>query len=162
MNNLTSPMPKPVVTIHEILKSNYAPEINEKNKPELISTEQLYEAVYENAFHSMFIGDIEGKIIKFNEKFSLLFGFLPGEIEKLKSSDFFKATDNSFISFIQDRKEKGFAKAEIRGIRKSGQIFPCRISSVFYPSDKGEKRFMNTVVNISEHISARWNIAGQL
>ena len=156
-------MLKPIVTLHEMQNSNYppySPETNEKNNSELISTEELYEAVYENAFHPMFIVDMDGNIIKFNEKFSILFGFLPEEIAKLKSSDFFKNTDDSFITFVEDIKEKGFAKTEARGIRKSGKIFPCRISSVFYQSGRGEKRYMNTVVNISEHISARWNIAG--
>ena len=153
-------MPKQIVTMHETQNNNYSPEINENNKSELISTEQLYEAVYENAFHPMFIGDIDENIIKFNEKFSMLFGFLPDEIKKLKSSDFFKTYDDSFITFIKNRSDNGIAKAEVRGIKKSREIFPCRISSIFYQSDDGEKRFMNTIVNISEHISARWNITG--
>jgi PAS domain S-box-containing protein len=160
MNYPCNPGQNPFVTTNERQNSSFAPEISKNSRPEFISTAQLYEAVYENAFHPMYIGSIDGKIIKFNEKFSKLLGFLPDEIKKLRSTDFFKTNDASYISFLEKRKEKGIAKAEVRGIKKSGETFPCRISSVCYQSDQGEKRYMNTLVNISAHISARWNIAG--
>ena len=159
MNHSFTSMPASIVTIHERQNSYFSPEINNPVNPEFISTAQLYDALYENAFHPMYITGVNGKIIKFNEKFSKLLGFHPNEIDNLKSSDLFKVNDIEFISFIENRKEKGIAKAEVRGIKKSGEIFPCRISSIFYKSERGEKRFMNTLVNISEHLSARWNIA---
>lgn len=155
-----NPGQDPFVTTNGRQKSNSAPEISRNSAPESISTAQLYDAVYDNAFHPMYISGMDDQIIKFNEKFSKLFGFRPEEIKSLRSPDFFKTDDDSYISFIEKRNEKGIAKAEIKGIKKSGEIFPCRISSVYYLSDKGEKRFMNTLVNTSVHISARWNIAG--
>lgn len=159
MSDLPSHVPKTIVTIHDRQNLFPSSEIIEDNS-EFATTTQLYDAVYKNAFLPMYIAGVNGKIIQFNEKFSNLFGFLPGETENLKSSDFFKTNDNSFISFIENRNEKGFAKAEVICIKKSGEIFPCRISSVFYQTDNGEKRFMNTLVNISDDISARWNVAG--
>jgi PAS domain S-box-containing protein len=160
MNNQSTSMASPVITIPERRKINDNRENSEDARTEFISTAQLYDAVYENAFHPMYISALHGKIIKFNDKFSSLFGFLPGEIDQLNATDLFKTNDRSFMEFVQKRNENGIAKAEVRGIKKSGEIFPCRISSVFYQSEKGEKRFMNTLVNISDHISARWNIAG--
>ncbi|MEO8823585.1 MAG: PAS domain-containing protein [Ginsengibacter sp.] len=159
MSDLPSHVPKTIVTIHERQDLFPTSETIEDNS-EFVTTTQLYDAVYKNAFLPMYIAGENGKIINFNEKFSNLFGFLPSEIENLKSSDFFKTNDNSFISFIENRNDKGFAKAEVNCIKKSGEVFPCRISSVFYQSDNGEKRFMNTLVNTSDHISARWNVAG--
>ena len=160
MNPQSYSMPNPIVQHQDMRNNNYSPDFNEEVEPGYISTAQLYEALYDIAFHPMFVGDISGKVIKFNEKFSLLFGYRSGEMERLKSSDFFKTNDNSFISFVEKIKEKGIANAEVSGIKKSGEIFPCRISSVYYQSDNGEQRFLNTLVNISEHISARWNLAG--
>lgn len=160
MNNLNYLMPKPIVKLHETENDIHLSRPQHLKHPELISPEQLYEAVYESAFHPMFIGDFNGNIIKFNEKFSLLFGYEPAEIENIKADGFFKSMDGSFINFVEEMKEKGIAKAEVRGVKKSREIFPCRISSVLYQSDSGEKRFMNTVVNISSDISARWNING--
>ena len=130
------------------------------SEPDCITTGQLYDAVYENAFHAMYIGNGGGKVIKFNKKFSQLFGFSIPETEQIKPADLFETNDPSFISFINERKQKGIAKAEIRCIKKSGERFPCRISSIIYQSDKGEKRSMNTLINISKSIQARWNVAG--
>src|SRR6185312_1962146 len=160
MNNLNYLMPRPIVKLHETQTHIEPQKLESLKNPDLISPEQLYDAVYENAFHPMFVGDLNGNIIKFNEKFSSLFGYAPSEIEKIKADGFFKSMDSSFITFIDEMNEKGIAKAEVRGIKKSREIFPCRISSVLYQSDKGEKRFMNTVVNLSEHIYARWNLNG--
>jgi len=160
MNHLNYLMSKPIIKLRETEETIRPLKPQSMKHPDLISTEQLYEAVYESAFHPMFVGDYEGNIIKFNEKFSSLFGYDPSEIEGIKAEVFFKSMDMSFITYVEEMNEKGIAKAEIRGVKKSREIFPCRISSVLYQSDKGEKRFMNTVVNISDHISARWNING--
>ena len=132
----------------------------EEENNEFISTAQLYEAVYKNAFHPMYIEANDGKIVKFNEKFSELFGFPLKEAAQLQATNFFETDEKPFISFINQRVENGFAKAEITGIKKSGERFPCRISSVIYESDNGEIRSINTLVNISENLTARWSFLG--
>lgn len=124
-----------------------------------LTSEELYNAIFNNAFHPVFIGTGAGQIVKFNEKFSRLFGYSIGEMSEKESSGLFEIHEYSFTYFIKQRDEKGIEKAEITGIKKSGERFPCRISSVIYESDNGEKRSMNTLVNISEHISARWDMS---
>lgn len=159
MSYQTSILPPQIVPIqHKQLPS---PSLTtEAKKPAFITTQQLYNAVFENAFHPMYIGNGGGKVIKFNDKFSKLFGFSPSEIKMKKSLDFFETNDKAFIAFIKQRRENGIAKAEVRCIKKSGERFPCRISSVIYESDNGEIRSMNTLVNISRNFTARWDIAG--
>lgn len=159
MNQPSPILPPCIVDISDRNRSVSAPS-PEAKKPDFISTAQLYEAVYENAFHPMYIANGGGKIIKFNEKFSKLFGYKSSEVNELQPLDFFETNDKEFIDFMNQRKQKGIAKAEVTCIKKSGERFPCRISSVFFESDQGEKRTINTLVNISCHISARWNIAG--
>ncbi|HEY5390756.1 MAG TPA: PAS domain S-box protein [Hanamia sp.] len=124
-----------------------------------VTTEQLYNAVFENAFHAMCVGNDNGDFIKFNKKLEELFGYTQKEMFQIKTRDLFLINEKSFVDFLNERNEKGIAKAEITGIKKSSEHFPCRISSVNYLSDKGENRFMNTIVNISQDLSARWNIA---
>lgn len=159
MNHPSSILPRQIVPIqYEQLPSNNL--IKEDKRANFITTQQLYDAVFENAFHPMYIGNGAGKIIKFNDKFSRLFGYSLNEIDKIKPLDFVETNDPVFIAFMNQRKEKGIAKAEVKCIKKSGERFPCRISSVIYESDKGETRSMNTMVNISQNFAARWNIAG--
>lgn len=139
---------------------NYNAVLERNQNKDFLSTEQLYNAVFENAFHAMYISNGDDQIIKFNDKLSKLFGYAEKEFRNFESSDFFEVSEMPFIDFMNARKEKGIAKAEITGIKKSGERFPIRISSVVYETENGEKRTMNTLVNISKSLSARWNIAG--
>jgi len=159
MNHPSSILPQQIVPIQrEQSPSNNLSK--EGKRANFITTQQLYDAVFENAFHPMYIGNGGGKIIKFNDKFSRLVGYSDNEIEKIKFLDLFETNDPAFIAFVNQRQEKGIAKAEVKCIKKSGERFPCRISSVIYESEKGEPRSMNTLVNISHNFAARWNIAG--
>jgi PAS domain S-box-containing protein len=137
----------------------YSSATDEKQKADFPTTEQLYNAVFENAFHPMYIGSSNGEIIRFNVKLCKMFGYSKTEMAEHDCSDIFEIQERSFINFLSKRHEKGIAKAEVTGIRKNGQRFPCRISSVFYLSDDGLERSMNTIVDISKSLSARWNIA---
>jgi len=159
MNSPSSILPAQIVPIRQKQPPSNTSN-NEAKKTGFITTQQLYDAVFENAFHPMYIGNGEGKVIKFNDKFSKLFGVSPAELQLIRSADFFETNDEAFIGFINQRKQKGIAKAEVTCIKKSGERFPCRISSVIYQSDDGETRTMNTLVNISHNFAARWNIAG--
>lgn len=149
-----------IIQPQEPLYNRPATTYGENEKFNFISTEQLYNAVFKNAFHAMYIGTGKGKIIKFNRKFTQLFQYPENEMAHMDSRDLLETHDKPFKDFLNERKEKGIAKAEITGIKKSGERFPCRISSVLYESDHGEQRSMNTLVNISDNLSARWNIAG--
>lgn len=140
--------------------NSYSRTFQEQEKSDFLTTEQLYNAVFENAFHAMYIGSGAGRIIRFNEKLATLFEYSQWEMTQNSSSDLFDIYEKSFIDFSDQRKREGIAKAEITGIKKTGETFPCRISSVIYETDDGLKRSMNTIVNLSENLAARWSIAG--
>lgn len=159
MNSPTSILPAQIVPTQRKHPPSNTSHTEAKQKV-FITTQQLYDAVFENAFHPIYVSNGEGKVIKFNDKFSKLFGFSPAEIQQISSADLFETHDEAYIVFINQRKQKGIAKAEVTGIKKSGERFPCRVSSVIYESDNGETRTMNTLVNISRNFAARWNIAG--
>lgn len=129
----------------------------DREKVNYTSTAALYDAVFQNAFHAVFIESGDGLILKFNEKFCKLFGYSSAEMDFVEKADLFETNENVFINFFGERTVKGIAKGEITAIKKSGQTFPCRISSVVYQSDFGEKRAMTTLVDISNDLSARWS-----
>src|SRR6185312_13753222 len=108
-------------TIYSNTRENYNPVLDKKPKSDFLSTEQLYNAVFENAFHAMYISNGDDQIIKFNDKLSKLFGYAEKEFRNFESSDFFEVSEMPFIDFMNARKEKGIAKAEITGIKKSGE-----------------------------------------
>ena len=133
------------------------PSPDEKSqKVDFPTTSELYNAVFENSFHPVYIGNAEGDIFRLNDKLCKLFGYSRRELLALDSSFLFDIKEVAFVDFMNERNKKRIAKYEITGIRKSGVKFPCRISSVIYLADNGEKRSMNTIVDISKDIEARW------
>jgi|SRR6185312_5450596 len=124
------------------------------------TVDEIYDAVFRSAFHAMFFANKEGRIIRFNEKFCKLFGYSETEMRNIERPHILAINEKAFRDFMDQRNDKGIASAEITGIRKSGKRFPCRISSVIYHSDYGHERILNTLVDISDDLSARWNIGG--
>ena len=131
---------------------------SEENRP--LTTSEIYDAVFRSAFHAMFYANKEGQILRFNQKFCELFEYTDTEVGDVSRTQILEIHERPFLDFMEQRSDKGIAIAEITGIRKSGKRFPCRITSVIYNSDYGSKRILNTVVDISDDLSARWNIGG--
>lgn len=154
MNELTY---KPTTKDNRLSQTTDPDPSYEREKVNHTSTASLYDAVFENAFHAVYIETGDGMILKFNEKLCKLFGYSENEMADVENTDLFETGENTFLNFLNQRTDKGIAKGEITGIKKSGKRFPCRISSVIYQSDFGEKRAMNTLVDISNDLSARWS-----
>lgn len=130
----------------------------EENKP--FTASEIYDRVFRSAFHAMCYANKEGQILRFNQKFCKLFEYSETEMQDMTRTQLLEIHDKEFLDFIEQRSNKGLAIAEITGIKKSGKRFPCRISSVIYNSDHGNKRILNTLVDISNDLSARWDIGG--
>lgn len=156
MNNLTYPQPQD--NYFNQSTDSFSETLAEKEEVNFVTTSEIYDAVFQNAFHAMYIGTGNGQIVKFNEKICKIFGYSSNEMSELESADILEINEDVFINFLNQRNTKGIAKGEVTGIKKSGERFPCRISSVVYESDYGDKRSMNTLVDISNNLSARWNI----
>lgn len=106
----------------------------------------------------MFYANKDGQILKFNQKFCKLFEYSPSEMQAVSRNQLLDIHDQPFLDFMDERSEKSLAIAEITGVKKSGKRFPCRISSVMYNADYGNKRILNTLVDISDDLSARWDM----
>ncbi len=128
-----------------------------RNNVNFSSTSEIYNAVFENSFHPVYIGNSDGHILKFNEKFCKLFEYSEGEMAHVESFFLFDTKEEAYINFLKERNEKGIVKAVVTCIKRSGEKFPCRISSVVYKSDNKEERSMNTLVDISNN-SQRWSL----
>ncbi|MEO9021562.1 MAG: PAS domain S-box protein [Ginsengibacter sp.] len=131
----------------------------ESERGNFASASEIYNAIFKNAFHAMYIALANESIIQFNKKLYKMFSYSEEEMNTLKSDHLFDMEEVAYIDFLKKREEKGIAKAEITAIKKSGIRFPCRITSVAYESESGKKVSMNTVIDISDSLSARWNIS---
>lgn len=116
---------------------------------------ELYDAVYENAFHPMYMGSGKGHIFKFNEKFSKILAYSEKEMMEKEGYEIFDVNEKVFLDFLSERNKNGIANAEITCKKKSGERFPCHIYSVVYETNQGKKRSLNTIIDISKIIAVR-------
>jgi PAS domain S-box-containing protein len=127
-----------------------------RGQPELVkfpSTSEVFHAVLENSFYASCIDNGHGKTLEANGAICNLFGYTPGEMALLTTKDLFDTTEDSYREYLYQRKSYGRAKARITGIRKSGERFPSEITSLVFIDDGGEKRTINTIIDISKNYS---------
>jgi hypothetical protein len=80
-----------------------------------------------------------------------MFGYSDFEIMELESFHIFEFEGKELINFLNERNQKGIAKRELTCVKKSGEKFPCFFSSVAYNADNGQKRSMNTLLDLSKN-----------
>lgn len=129
--------------------------LSKEAKVHFSTASEIYNAVYKNAFHAMYIGDGNGHILKSNGKLSKMLGYSERELAGKVTFEIFDINESAFLDFLSERNNTGIAKAEITCVKKSHDKFPCRISSVIYKTDNGEKRSLNTIIDISQYVSNR-------
>lgn len=134
-------------------KTNLLNSLMEENKVHFSTTAEIYDAIYENAFHAMYVEDENGYIIKSNRRLSWLLGYSEKELAGKRSFEIFDTCNDAFLDFINKRSIEGIANAEVTCIKKSFDTLPCRISSVIYTTNNGETRLLNTIIDISQYVS---------
>jgi PAS domain S-box-containing protein len=126
--------------------------------PELVnfpSVAEIFHAVFENSFYASYIGNGSGKILEANETVCKIFGYTEEEMSRLSTKEIFDTTDSNYSEFLFQRASNQKVKAEVTGIRKNGERFHCKVSSVIFISDNGETRTINTMHDISKNYIAR-------
>jgi PAS domain S-box-containing protein len=123
--------------------------------PELVnfsSTSEVFQAVFENSLYANRIGNSHGKTLEANERVCKIFGYSAEEMIQLSTKEIFDTTESNYAEYLTERESNGKARAEVTGIRKNGQRFLCKISSVIFTDDNGETRTINTIHDISKNI----------
>ena len=127
-----------------------------RGHPELVkfpSTSEVFQAVLENTFYASCIGNGEGKTLEANETVCKVFGYTTKEMTRLTTKELFDTRENKYLEYLCQRECNGRAKAKITGIRKNGERFPCEITSLIFIDEDGEKRTINTILDISRNYS---------
>ena len=152
-------MNNPQVNNHYFVTTGQSPLPIKEKQVHFPTTSEIYNAVYENAFHPMYIGDGNGHILKSNKKLSRMLGYSERELAGKESFEIFDINESAFLNFLNERSTGGIAKAEVTCISKSLDKLPCRISSVIYKTDNGERRSLNTIVDLSQYVSYRQSMS---
>ncbi len=130
----------------------YIREITKEKEKELLieDSERRYRNIIESSLNGFIIGK-GGLLLDANIAAVEMFGYDNLEEFKTKMRDeVLDATDNRLHEIRHLRATSGKAKGEITGIRKSGERFPCFISSTEVKDVDGSVLSMNFFIDLSE------------
>ena len=127
-----------------------------RGHPELVkfpSTSELFRALVENTFYASWIGNGQGKMLEANETVCKVFGYTPREITRLTTKELFDTKEKKYLDYSIQLRDVGKTKGKITGLRKGGARFSCEITSLVFIDDDGEKKTINTIVDVSKYYS---------
>lgn len=124
---------------------------------QLKDSEEKYKSILENSLNAHFLIQPDGYILEANKAALDMFGYTIDEMRALGRSEIMDTADPKLVSYLKEREERGFAKAELTGIRKNGERFPHEISSVSFRDSNGVQRTSVSMVDITERKKAEDN-----
>lgn len=116
----------------------------------LKDSEEKYKSIIENSLNAILLGEEDGTILEANRAAIDMFGYSLEELKGSGRSMIMDTSDPNLNRFLTLRKEKGYAKAELIGIRKNGERFLNEISSVMFKDSNGVLRSSVSMVDITD------------
>jgi len=134
-------------------------DISERKRVEMAlrESEQTYRALFDGAGDAILLTDLEGKILRANQKSTELLGFNQRELEALSILDLTIADELSDVRNTMEWLKKGSRLPPyIRHyLKKSGEVLPTENNTVLVMDSQGyPKYFQNISRDISERIKA--------
>jgi PAS domain S-box-containing protein len=124
---------------------------NRKNTEKILrENEEKYSNLFHHSNDSIFIHDLEGRIIDVNRKTLELFGYerqdiLSLNIQHLNPPEVLEKSRAAFESIVRN----GFVSFEIAFRKKNGEVFPAEVSSSLFEIG-GEKVIQGIVRDVTE------------
>ena len=106
--------------------------------------------ITQNSLIAFFLAKPDGTILEVNKAGCDLFGYSVEELRQVGRKGVLDHSEISLHEKLKERKETGKARAELVGIRKSGEKFPIEISSHLFLDMNGEERTSTFIIDITE------------
>lgn len=117
---------------------------------EIALLRQKFETTLDNIPEAILISIPGIQIIEANARAQQIFGYTFEEF-KTKNRTHLFVQNKALEDFTKEREQKGHAKAELVGIRKSGELFPVFFSTKsFTDPTSGELRYSSTLIDLTE------------
>jgi PAS domain S-box-containing protein len=136
-----------------------------KNPSTTISTEEftisanLLQRAFDNSLVASIISIVDNdRIMRANLTACKLLGYSKKQLLKMKRADIFKVSERNYKKMLQQRKEKGRARADLFIMRKNGLLWPCEITSVLFKDKDGVSYSLTNFVDQRERLSAQRKI----
>ena len=132
-----------IISIKEIDADLVPNELERKNN-------QYYRSIVENSLSAFFLTKPDGTILDANKAACDLFGYTLEELKRIGRQQIIDHSDVKVQEKLKERNETGRIKAELIGIKKSGEKFPIEVSSLVFLDLNGEQRTSTTINDITE------------
>lgn len=119
------------------------------DRPEYNSN-QYYRSIVENSLNAFFLTKPDGTILEANQAAIDLFGYTLEELRQIGREGIIDHTEGYIYEKIKERSKRGWVKAELVGVKKSGVKFPIEVSSLLFSDLNGEQRTSTTISDISQ------------
>jgi PAS domain S-box-containing protein len=131
-------------------------DITEEKKAEesLRESRELYKAIFENSQDAVFLTIPDGSILDANPAAEKMFGYSKEKMCKLGRDGLVDISDPRLPRILEERKQKGKFKAELKHIRNDGSKFEGEMSSRLFKDRHGNERTVLTIRDITERKKA--------
>ena len=114
------------------------------------NSELKYRSLIENSLYAFLLIIPGGCVIEANQSAIDMFGYTLEEFRKVRRHDLLDHNHPNFENFMLTRHTVGKVNAELTGIRKNGEYFPCQISATIYTDSEGVIINNLVIVDMSE------------
>lgn len=131
--------------ILQTLRTDYYDATIEHNAYSLVK----YKLIIDNSPSAIFLSKPDGTILEANKAACELFGYTEQELKQIGRQGILDHNDDEGQQMLKEREEKGRARGEVTGIKKSGERFPIEFASVIFSDDDGNKIASTTMHEIT-------------
>ena len=116
--------------------------------------DMLRHLAFDNSVEANIISTVStGKLVMANAAACALLGYSQTELLTKSRANIFDITETSFKKMLKQRTAEGSSKALITAIKKKGTRLPCQITSAVFLDDRGIKKSITTIHQVSQDIS---------
>ena len=113
----------------------------------------VYETFFETSLNALILAKKDGVIIEVNKAACDIFGYTETEMQGLERGVYVDIHDPVFLEMMRERNvTNAKLNGVITGIRKNGERFPLKISSVIIQNEEGEEIIGAIVYDISDEM----------
>jgi PAS domain S-box-containing protein len=116
-------------------------------------SQSVYESFFSTSLNALFLAKPDGTILRANQAACNLFGYSEEEMQQLGNRLIVDTSEPRFNDLMQQRANNGMMHGVITGIKKNGERFPLKISSVIIKDADGEDIATVIATDISEQKS---------
>jgi PAS domain S-box-containing protein len=127
--------------------------MNQISTEDIVINSSVYESFFESSLNALLLTTTDGAILRVNKAACDMFGFSEEELKKLGRKAIVDTSDPAYTDQLSQRAINGRSEGIITGMRKNGQRFPLKISTVMIKDGNGENILSGIATDISEQIN---------